>query len=90
VSGIVPGGSYICGIELLNSHHTSLRTFPSHALRIDAQDPTEFIFARVIAFVNILENLVNDRGSIFSTKIMVNLIRLSKAERHPSVAIHRS
>jgi hypothetical protein len=29
----------------------------------------------MITFVNMLENLVSDRGSIFSTKIVVNLVR---------------
>ena len=59
-----------------------------HVPRIDAQDLAEFIFARVIAFVNMPKNLVSDRGSIFSTKFIVNLVQLSRAKRHLSVTIH--
>lgn len=55
---------------------------------IDAQDLAELIFARVVAFVGMPQNLVSDRGSLFTSKFWSTLCYYLGAKRRLSTAFH--
>ena len=81
VSGTVPGGSYICGIGLLNTHniprqslstlyllvhHVDLYTKPSFYIHPRTKDKRANLTEfMLVRVITFVGNLVGDRGSIF-------------------------